>query len=125
MNARLLAIAGESVLWRSVVASLQAVGVAWAASRLGRGASRGAAAWKALAPAERLRFGSAVVAWALLWLMAGQWLLPAYVGSGLPRMWFVAATVFAALLSLAAAPIARGWGDSRLARMARSIRLRG
>lgn len=122
MNDRLLAIAGESLLWRAVATSLQAVGAAWAASRPGQAVARGTAAWETRTPAERLRFGGAAVAWALLWLLAGQWWLPAYVGSGLPKMWFAAAAVFAALLSLAADPIASGWGDSRLARMARSIR---
>ena len=121
MNDRLLAIAGESLLWRAVAASLQAVSTAWVASRPGQAVARGTAAWDTRTSAERLRFGGAAVAWALLWLLAGQWWLPAYVGSGLPKIWFAAAAVFAALLSLAADPITSAWGDSRLARLAQSI----
>lgn len=121
MNDRLLAIAVESRLWRAVVVSLQAVAAAWASSRLGQAAASGAAAWTARPPAERLSFGAAAVAWALIWLLAGQRWLPPYAGSGLPQMWFASAAIVAALVSLAATPLVLAWGDSRLARLARSL----
>lgn len=122
MKENLSTVAADSHLWRVTTAMAQGVLKTWRSSRFGRTLKRGTVIWTARPPAERLRFGAAVVAWALIWLLAGQRWLPPYAGSGLPQMWFASAAIVAALVSLAATPLVRAWGDSRLARLARSTR---
>ncbi|MGE3491697.1 MAG: hypothetical protein AB7N29_16955 [Vicinamibacterales bacterium] len=113
--------AEDSYLWRAVQAAGDAWSAAWATSRVGRLAALATARVQSATPAHRLRVAATVVAWACAWHVAGLYVLPRYVTSGLPRLWFVAAALFAVLTAVFAEALVRAWGASALRRALRRL----
>ena len=114
-------VAEDSRLWRGVEAFAQAWSTAWDRSTVGRVVATSAVRVRQAAPAGRLRVAASIAAWASAWHLAGLTMLPPYVTSGLPRVWFVMAGVMALLVALAADGFARAWDTSALARRFRRL----
>lgn len=109
-------VAENSRLWRGVETLAQAWSVAWDRSSVGRVVATFAIRVRQATPAGRLRAGASIAAWACAWHLAGLVVLPRYVTSGLPRIWFVAAGIVALLIAVAADAFVRAWGSSALRR---------
>lgn len=116
MNDTLQVIGAESRLWRAATWVLRTATAAWGASRVGRAVRSGLAAGMACSPGLRVRFVAAVVAWAGVWHLAGLWVLPSHVVSGLPRIWFMAALAGAIVVFVIAEPLVAAWPESRVAK---------
>ena len=113
----LQAVAEDSRLWRGLQSVTQAWAVAWDRSWVGGLVTRSASRVRQATPAGRLRAAASIAAWACAWHLAGLTVLPPYVTSGLPRVWFVAAGVVALLVAVAADSFVRAWRASALRRM--------
>lgn len=115
------AIAADSRLGQAIL-RLRRIGLAaWDASRTARIFRRSHTGWAGLTTAQRVRLIALLVAWVSAWQVVSLWVLPRYVMSGLPAMWFVTAAVLASLTGLMAAPLTSAWPDSRAATTARTI----
>ena len=111
------AVAEDSRLWRGEQAVAQALTAAWNGSRFGQIATASVRRVREAAPARRIRFGALVVAWAGAWHLIGLMFLPRYATSGLPRVWFVAASIVALMVAFAAEALVRAWEASALRRV--------
>ena len=109
-------VAEDSRLSRGLQFVTQAWAVAWDHSWVGELVARSASRVRQATPAGRLRAAASIAAWACAWHLAGLTVLPPYVTSGLPRVWFVAAGVVALLVAAGADAFARAWDTSALAR---------
>lgn len=113
----LQSVAADSRLWRGLQSVGQAYAMAWNTSSVGRSVAMAEDRVRRATPARRLRTGASIAAWACAWHLAGLMVLPRYVTSGLPRVWFVAAGVIALIVAFAADAFVRAWGASALRRL--------
>ena len=121
VNETMSAIAADSRLGHGIL-RLRRIGLAaWDASTTARIFRRSHTGWAGLTAAQRVRFVALLVAWVSASQLIALWVLPRYVISGLPAMWFLAVAVLATLTGVMAAPLTSAWPDSRVAKTARSF----
>lgn len=116
------AVAENSGLWQGARALARGWSSAWNTAWAGRLVRAATVRAHEATPARRVRLGALVVAWACAWHLAGLVVLPAYVTSGLPRVWFVAAGTVALFVAAAAGALVRAWSGSALVRAVRRTR---
>lgn len=99
-----------SVLWRSGVAVVAALGVAWRDSMTARAAGTLRGAVGDLAALGWIGACAGVAA------LTAQSMLPVYARPGIPLVWPAAAIIVSATVALGAARLQRAWPQSLLAR---------
>lgn len=116
VNDTMSAIAADSRLGHGML-RLRRIGLAaWEISTTARIFRRSHIKWAGLTAAQRVRFVALLVAWVSAWQVVALWVLPRYVVSGLPAMWFLFVAVLATLTCAVAAPLTSAWPDSRVAK---------
>jgi hypothetical protein len=107
----------RSALWRSWLAVTQAYAAAWSESSVGRMWRTAADQTRHRPISARVRFAAIVIAWAAAWQVVILSMLPPYVLSGLPRVWFAALAAGAIVVALAAPALTSAWPASAIARL--------
>jgi hypothetical protein len=106
-------VMSDSRVWRSLRGLAAAWSAAWSTSRAADASRATLTTWRSWSDADRLRFGSIIVASAGVWHVALWMLLPRYITSGVPLMWLAIAGI-AAAVAVWAEPVSVAWRNSAI-----------